>query len=85
MSLHRGCYHAELISHRLDLFRSRLDHVFNTQLGAEGMLELSELLPLINEGMEVDDLFGSREARQAAERMSELNQVMFSDGVVYKV
>ena len=76
---------ADIASDRLDLFRARLDEVFTSSLGAEGMLELSELLPLVNEGMEADEMFGSGEARKAAQKMHDRNEVMFSEGVVYKV
>ena len=75
----------DIASDRLELFRTRLDDVFTSTLGAEGMLELDELLPMINEGMEVDQLFGSGEARAAAQKMHDRNEVMFSEGVVYKV
>ena len=40
---------------------------------------------MINEGQSTEDMFGSREARLAAERMNERNEIMFSDNVVYKV
>lgn len=49
------------------------------------MIDLTDLLPLINEGMETSDLFGSTEARSAIERMSEGNEVMFAEGTVYKI
>jgi DNA replication licensing factor MCM3 len=62
-----------------------LDHVFTTALGQEGMLDMDELLPLVNEGMETADMFGSGEARKAAEKMHEKNEIMFSEGTVYKV
>ena len=43
------------------------------------------IVPLVNEGLETSLLFGSREARRAAERMHERNEIMFSEGQVYKV
>ena len=76
---------SDIAKFRLDLFRSRLDHVFTTALGAEGVLELSDLLPLVNEGLDSSDMFGSGEARRAAENMHERNEIMFSEGTVYKV
>lgn len=69
----------------MDLFRTRLDAVFTSNLASEGMIDLKELLPMINEGMETTDLFGSSEARTAVDRMSEGNEIMFAEGVVYKV
>lgn len=71
---------------RLALFRERLDVVFTTSGAADtGMVELLELVPLINEGMGTADMFGSREARRAVEAMHGRNEVMFSEGTVYKV
>jgi DNA replication licensing factor MCM3 len=70
---------------RLDLFRTRLDAVFTSNLASEGMIDLKELLPMINEGMDTVDLFGSSEARVAAERMNEGNEIMLAEGIVYKV
>lgn len=70
---------------RLGLFRQRLDEVFTTNIGADGMIDLTELLPMINEGMDVADLFGSGEARNAAQAMHDRNEIMFADGTVYKV
>jgi DNA replication licensing factor MCM3 len=69
----------------LDLFRTRLDAVFTNTLGAEGMIDFTELLPLINEGMETSDMFGSTEARGAIETMMGRNEVMFAEGTVYKI
>lgn len=69
----------------MNLFRSRLDQVFTTSLGADGMVELTDLVPLVNEGLGTDEMFGSNEARKAAERMHERNEIMFSEGTVYKV
>lgn len=49
------------------------------------MIDLSDLVPLINEGMETDILFGNREARAAVSRMHEGNEVMFSEETVFKI
>ena len=49
------------------------------------MIELTELLPLINEGMANEEMFGSGEARAAVGRMHDGNEVMFSEGTVYKI
>ena len=76
---------ADIAPDRLDLFRSKLDEVFNNAIGAEGMLELDDLVPMINEGMETGDMFGTSEARAAAERMHDRNEIMLSEGVVYRV
>jgi len=49
------------------------------------MIDLAELLPLINEGMDTTDMFGSGEARNAAQAMHDRNEIMFAEGTVYKV
>jgi DNA replication licensing factor MCM3 len=49
------------------------------------MLDLTDLLPLVNEGLETEQLFGTGEAKRAAGRMHERNEIMFSEGVIYKV
>lgn len=49
------------------------------------MIELADLVPLINEDLEMADLFGSAEARAAVQRMNEGNEIMFAEEVVYKV
>jgi DNA replication licensing factor MCM3 len=49
------------------------------------MIDFVELLPLINEGMPVEELFGSGEARRAADRMQDRNELMIADDVIYKV
>ena len=67
------------------MFRSRLSHVFETSLDSDSYIEFGELLPKVNEGMDVADLFGTREARAAIGRMNERNEVMFADGIVYKI
>ena len=73
------------LTRRLDLFRARLDEVFTTAAGAEGVLELSDLLPLVNESLEIADMFGSGEARKAAQKMHDKNEIMLAEGTVYKV
>lgn len=59
--------------------------MFTTNIGADGMIDLAELLPLINEGMDTTDMFGSGEARNAAQAMHDRNEIMFAEGTVYKV
>ncbi|EPQ28729.1 uncharacterized protein PFL1_03533 [Pseudozyma flocculosa PF-1] len=55
------------------------------RLAEEDMVSLEDLLPMINAGMRTEALFDSREARQALEAMNDVNEVMFSDGVVYRI
>jgi DNA replication licensing factor MCM3 len=76
---------APLSAERMDLFRTRLSTVMETSGAAnDGYLDFEEMLPLVNEGLSTDDMFGSGEARTAVEKMHQDNQVMFSEGVIYK-
>lgn len=76
---------APLSAERMDLFRTRLSTVLETSGAAnDGYVDFEEMLPLVNEGLSTEDMFGSGEARTAVEKMHGDNQVMFSDGVVYK-
>lgn len=76
---------APLSAERMDLFRTRLSTVLETSGAAnDGYVDFEEMLPLVNEGLSTDDMFGSGEARTAVEKMHQDNQVMFSEGVIYK-
>lgn len=75
----------QLSAERMDLFRTRLSTVLETSGAAnDGYIDFEEMLPLVNEGLSTDDLYGSAEARMAVGKMHDDNQVMFADGVVYK-
>lgn len=74
-----------LSSERLDLFRQRLSTVLETSGAAnDGFIDFDEMLPLVNESLETQDLFGSSEARAAVMKMHDDNQVMYADGTIYK-
>ena len=45
----------------------------------------TDLLSMINEGLETDALFGTAEATAACEVMGEANELMLSEGIVYKI
>ena len=46
---------------------------------------LNEFLELINEGLSVDALYGTAEATRICEIMSENDELMLSESIVYKV
>ena len=46
---------------------------------------LPDLLQQINEGLPTDSLFGTDEATAACTVMSSRNELMLSEGVVYKI
>jgi DNA replication licensing factor MCM3 len=77
--------HALMSSLRLQLFRTKLAHLFATKLQDDESTFLTDLLPMINEGMPIDTLFGTAEATAACLVMQEANDLMISDGIVYKI
>jgi len=78
-------FHIIVSLFRLQLFRAKLAHVFATKLQDDESTFLTDLLPMINEGMPVDTLFGTAEATAACLIMQEANDLMISDGIVYKI
>lgn len=46
---------------------------------------LSDLLPLVNEGLPIEELFSTAEATLACESMGEANELMISEGIVYRI
>lgn len=70
---------------RMQLFRSKLANLFATSLQDEEQIILTELLELINKGLPTDQLFGTAEATFACNAMAEVNELMLSDGIVYKI
>ncbi|EJD04325.1 ATP dependent DNA helicase [Fomitiporia mediterranea MF3/22] len=70
---------------RLRLFRQRLASVFSTKYQDEEQVFFAELLPHINEGLPTNTLFGTAEATAACQAMSDQNELMLSDGIVYKI
>jgi len=51
----------------------------------EETMFLVDLLPHINEGLPADALFGTSEATTLCEVMSDNDELMLSEGIVYKV
>ncbi|KAG6866886.1 hypothetical protein C0991_008823 [Blastosporella zonata] len=70
---------------RLQLFRSRLATVFATHLQDDEQIFLTDLLKFINEGLTTDTLFGTAEATEACQAMQDNEELMISDGIVYKI
>ncbi|KAI0336153.1 ATP dependent DNA helicase [Cubamyces sp. BRFM 1775] len=70
---------------RLKLFRTRLAHLFATKLVDEDQMYLHTLVEMINEGLSTNELFGTAEATAACNIMTDANEVMLSDGIVYKI
>lgn len=49
------------------------------------MVEFDDLLPKINEDLEISELFSTGEAKKALGIMSSRNEIMESEGTIYKV
>lgn len=71
------------IGFRLRMFRDRLARVFTAAGGDQ--LYFNEMVEAINEGLANDALFGSAEALAACMVMSDANELMVSDGIVYRI
>ena len=69
----------------LQLFRTRLAHLFATRLQDTEQMFLTDLLPMINEGLEISSLFGTIEATAACQVMGDADDLMISDGIVYRM
>ncbi len=70
---------------RLTLWRTRLAKLFSTSLQDDEQWFLVDLLATINEGLTTDELFSTAEATAACQAMSDVNELMLSDGIVYKI
>lgn len=72
-------------SNRLQFFRSRLANIFATLLQDDEQIFLTDLLKFVNEGLATDSLFGTAEATAACQMMQDNEELMISDGIVYKI
>lgn len=70
---------------RYELFRTRLAKLFASTFQDEETFYFADLLKAVNEGLSNDALFGTAEANAAVQLMSEANELMLSEGVVYKI
>lgn len=70
---------------RLQLFRARVSKIFATRLQDEETVFLTDLLTMVNEGLPATSLFGTGEATEICEVMGEADELMISEGIVYKV
>ncbi|KAG6875296.1 hypothetical protein C0992_004386 [Termitomyces sp. T32_za158] len=73
------------LSIRLQFFRSRLASIFATLLQDDEQIFLADLLKFVNEGLTTDSLFGTAEATAACQMMQDNEELMISDGIVYKI
>ena len=70
---------------RARLFRQRLATAMRGRFAEEEAFSKEALLPEINMGVPVEELFGSSEAELVLADMQEKNEIFFSEGIVYKL
>lgn len=72
--------------HRYQLFRSKLSKLFSTKLQDSENVKLTDLIPLINEGLTAEEFFGSAEAVDVLKAMGDEEEVLLDDdGTVWKI
>lgn len=69
----------------MQVFRSRVSKIFVTRMQDEETIFLTDLVEMVNEGMSTENLFGTTEATQICEIMGENDELMISEGIVYRV
>lgn len=71
---------------RLALFRERLNHLFNQQVN-DGLdsQTFDSVFMAINNGLSSREAFSLTETEAALVEMSNQNQIMYSDGVIYRI
>ncbi|KAF9269946.1 ATP dependent DNA helicase [Marasmius fiardii PR-910] len=70
---------------RLELFRTRFLHAFKNTLQDADFAPLPDLVKAVNEGLGMNQLFGTAEATLACQAMQNADEAMISDNVVYRV
>ncbi|KAI9511768.1 MCM2/3/5 family-domain-containing protein [Russula earlei] len=70
---------------RLQLFRTRVARLWATSFQDDEQIFLTDLVQAVNEGLGNDALFGTAEATLACQAMTEANEVMLSESIVYKI
>jgi DNA replication licensing factor MCM3 len=66
-------------------FRKRLATIFSTVYQDREQVFFAELLEKLNEGQPTSTLFSTGEAMAACERMTDENELLLSEGIVYKI
>ncbi|KAK7468574.1 MCM DNA helicase complex subunit [Stygiomarasmius scandens] len=70
---------------RNQLFRTRLADLFKGVLRDADSVPMEELLQHVNSGLSQPELFGSREANEICQAMSEQEEIFVIDGVVHRI
>lgn len=72
-------------SHRLQLFRNRVSRLWATSFQDDEQVFLVDLVKAVNDGLGNEALFGTAEATLLCQAMTEANEVMLSENIVYKI
>ncbi|KAJ2920253.1 hypothetical protein MD484_g161, partial [Candolleomyces efflorescens] len=70
---------------RIQFFRSRVAKIFSTVMQDEESIFLKDILTHVNEGLPTDALYGTAEATEICQIMTDDDELMISEGIVYKV
>ncbi|KAF5375181.1 hypothetical protein D9758_000036 [Tetrapyrgos nigripes] len=70
---------------RAQLFRARLAELFKGVLRDAESIPMEELLQHVNTGLSQQDLFGSLEANEICQVMSEHEEIFVIDGIVHRI
>ncbi|KIK71425.1 hypothetical protein GYMLUDRAFT_235744 [Collybiopsis luxurians FD-317 M1] len=72
-------------NNRLKSFRTKVSQLWSTKLREEDQILLKDLLPMVNEGLGTDDLFGTKEATEILQVMQDNDELMIAEDVVYRI
>lgn len=68
---------------RMVMFRTRFGQLVGNKFGGDDPIPIQDLIPMINDGLPNDALFGTSEALKCMEPMVDSNEIMISENVVY--
>jgi DNA replication licensing factor MCM3 len=71
--------------YRLQLFRNRVARLWATSFQDDEQVFLVDLVKAVNDGLGNEALFGTGEATLLCQAMTEANEVMLSENIVYKI
>jgi len=77
--------HGGLNPERLRLFRTRVARLWATSFQDDEQVFLVDLVRAVNDGLGNDALFGTAEGTLACQAMTEANEIMLSENIVYKI
>jgi DNA replication licensing factor MCM3 len=75
----------EIAPARLEIFRRALGTLLDAPVFADDHADVEQLVAAVNGTLSGGESFGREEAVRALEKMTEMNQIMLSGDLVYKV